>query len=81
MTRTQILLETWQHRFLAGLAHKRGLSLSGLIREWIDERAEAIKHAGRQDPLYDIVGMVEDKAAGVSDDPDSYLYGGKGSER
>ncbi|MBI5624536.1 MAG: hypothetical protein HY924_12220 [Elusimicrobia bacterium] len=81
MTRTQILIETWQHRFLAGLAHKRGLSLSALIREWIDEKAAAVKDAGKQDPLYDIVGMVEDGAPDVSDDPDSYLYGGKGPGR
>lgn len=81
MTRTQILIETWQHRFLAGLARKRGVSLSCLIREWIDEKAASLKAAGGRDPLYKIVGMISDDAADVSENVDAYLYGGKAPPR
>ncbi|MBI5244429.1 MAG: hypothetical protein HY922_12245 [Elusimicrobia bacterium] len=81
MTRTQILLETWQHKFLSGLARKKGKSLSALIREWIDEKAAAFKASGSRDSLYDMVGSIEDKAADVSENVDAYLYGGKRPER
>ena len=81
MTRTQVLLENWQHKFLAGLARKRGMSLSAFIREWVDEKAAALKGSATRDPLYDLVGSIEDAASDVSEDVDGYLYGGKGGRK
>lgn len=81
MTRTQILLESWQHRFLAGLARKSGMSVSGLIRAWVDEKASAAGGKGREDALYRMVGSVQDEASDVSEDVDAYLYGAKSRRR
>lgn len=81
MTRTQILLETWQHKFLAGLARRNGLSVSSLIRGWIDEKAAAAKGGARADSLYNLVGTVHDRASDVSENVDDYLYGAKSPRR
>ncbi len=78
MTRTQILLEPWQHKFLCALARKSGVSLSGLIRQWVEERAASLKADRRQDSLFELAGMVCDKAGDVSENVDAYLYGRKG---
>lgn len=81
MTRTQILLEPWRHNFLAGLARKSGLSVSGLIRGWVEEKAAAVKGKSQEDPLYKIVATVHDKASDVSENVDAYLYGAKSARR
>ena len=78
MTRTQVILQSWQHKFLHSLARKRGLSVSGLLREWIEEKAGSLRQPG-QDPLFNLVGMIEDRASDVSENADFYLYGDKGS--
>ncbi len=75
MTRTQILLDDWQHKFLSGLARKKGLSVSALVRRWIEELAGGVKD--REDPLMKLAGMAEDAAADVSENTDAYLYGDK----
>ena len=75
MTRTQILLEAWQHEFLSSLARKSGLSLSGLIRRWVEEKAAPVRGAIQADPLVKIVGAVEDPAHDVSENVGGYLYG------
>lgn len=77
MTRTQILLEAWQHRFLAGLARKSGMSVSGLIRAWVEEKATASKVGRHDDPIFKIVGMAAGGASDVSENVDAYLYGSK----
>lgn len=77
MTRTQILLEPWHHKFLAELARKKGTSVSAVIRHWIEEKAAPTSGSRRLDPLFEVVGMVKDSATDVSDDPDAYLYGRK----
>lgn len=77
MTRTQILLEPWHQRFLAGLARKSGLSVSAIIRQWVEEKAAASKSGRLKDPIFGIVGMVRDSAGDVSENTDAYLYGAK----
>ena len=81
MTRTQILLEPWQHKFLSGLAKKRGRSLSGLIRDWVEEKAAALKSERGKDSLLGLAGIVSDRSADVSENVDSYLYGAKNRRR
>lgn len=78
MTRTQILLEAWQHKFLSTLARRQGTSLSGLIREWVDEKAAALRQSKSPDPILGIVGRVDDPADDVSENTDLYLYGPQG---
>ena len=77
MTRTQIIIDTWQHKFISALARKRGVSLSALLREWIDEKAAAAAGRPEQDPLLGLAGIVEDRADDVSERADDYLYGSK----
>ena len=81
MKRTQVSLEAWQHKFLSGLARKRGTSISALIREWIDEKAAALKTSGSRDSLCDMVGSIEDHATDVSENVSAYLCGEKRPDR
>jgi hypothetical protein len=78
MTRTQILLDDWQHKFLGALARRKGLSVSALVRGWIEEEAGGMKD--REDPLLKLKGVVADPAGDISENTDSYLYGEKGKD-
>lgn len=80
MTRSQILLEPWQHKYLAEVARKNGKSVSAVIRQWVDEKASA-RATGRGDPLFGLVGIVADAASDVSENHDAYLYGRKAKRR
>jgi predicted DNA-binding ribbon-helix-helix protein len=40
--RTQIQLSEEQHGKLKSIAHRRGLSLSAVLRRWIDEKIEEV---------------------------------------
>ena len=46
MQRTQIQLTVDQHRRLKELAYRRGLSLSAVIRRWVEEKLAEEETAG-----------------------------------
>lgn len=75
MTRTQVLLDNWQHDFLAALARRKGISVSALLRGWIEEKAAGMKN--QPDSLLGLAGIVADGAGDVSENVDDYLYGKK----
>ncbi|MEK7743990.1 MAG: hypothetical protein AAB578_06345 [Elusimicrobiota bacterium] len=72
-------MDDWQHKFLSGLARKKGLSVSALVRRWIEELAGGMKD--RPDSLLDMAGIAEDAATDVSENTDAYLYGDKRRDR
>lgn len=74
MRRTQLMLKEEQHRYLADEARSRGLSISALLREWIDDRIHTHLHPpSDQDPLWDMVGIAHGGLKNVSEEHDRYL--------
>lgn len=64
---TQIMLKEEQHRYLADEAQGRGLSISALLREWIDEHMQATKRRPlKEDPLWEMVGIAHGGPGKVS---------------
>ena len=66
MMRTQLQLTEEQHGKLKSIAHRRGLSLSAVIRRWIDEKIEEIgEGATREDQVRAALAVC-----GRHEDPD-----------
>lgn len=72
MVRTQIMLEETQHRFLTEVARLKGISLSEVIRQLIEEKQREISQAQADGALEMSKGAV----AGNGDDihHDEVLY-------
>ena len=75
MHRTQISLEQEQHRLLGIEARRRGISLSALIRNLVDEYFNADRRPV-QDPLEAVIGIGAGTGDPVGRDHNRYLYGG-----
>ena len=73
MHRTQISLEARQYEWLLAESHRRGVSLSALIRQMVTERSAA-KRRGR-DPLAAITGIATGSGDPVGRDHNRFLYG------
>lgn len=74
MRRTQLMLKEEQHRFLADEARHRGISISALLRELIDERIQAHQYPPlKEDALWDMVGIAHSGADTISEEHDRYL--------
>jgi len=73
MTRTQILLEEAEHRFLAQEAAHRGVSVSAYIRSLVEEKM--LQAAPAEARLAEIVGVISDPAGFAGADHDEVLYG------
>ncbi len=73
--RAQILLTRTQHRYLKGRSNREGSSVSAIVRELIRIEMESRRQAIKDDPFWEIVGMVAggDPDAGV--EHDHYVYG------
>jgi hypothetical protein len=73
--RAQILLTPRQHQYLKGRSEREGNSVSAIVRELIQAEMESRRQAVKDDPFWDIVGMVAggDPDAGV--EHDHYVYG------
>jgi hypothetical protein len=73
--RTQILLTLAQQRYLKGRAERESRSVSEIVRELVNAEMEDWRQAIKDDPFWDIVGMVAggDPDAGV--EHDHYVYG------
>jgi len=76
MVRTQIQLPEEQHRRLRAEAHRRGVSLSAVAREFIAlglERQEPATEPRRHEALLALIGCGRDTATDVSVNHDKYL--------
>ena len=75
MTRTQILLEESQHRWLIVQARRQQKSLSQVLRELVDAQRTKFIRKRHDDPLFRLVGMGPDRVRDVAEQHDRYLYG------
>ena len=73
MHRTQIQLEERQFRYLKAKARRNGKSISALLRELVDHHIHEQAESGN-DPLMEIVGMVEGPAGATARNHDAYLF-------
>jgi hypothetical protein len=83
--RTQIYLTSAQHEALRRVAHARGTSLAGVVREAVDAYlrkppAGAKRERVGPDPLADLIGFVE-AGRDLSERHDDVLYGPKRRRR
>ena len=69
--RLQIMIEEDLDSALARQAREEGVSKAALIRRYVRERLQPLPPI-REDPLWDLVGMVEGPPVG---DVDEFLYG------
>jgi len=76
MKRVQLILEDWQHLWLAEEAKRQGVSMSALLRELLSQGIEARQtQALQEDPLWGVIGMAAGPDDGVtSENLDAILY-------
>ena len=74
MTRTQILLEENQYRWLADQARRHKTSLSQILRQMIETHRLSQLRRRHDDPLFRLIGLGKDRARDVSEHHDKYLY-------
>jgi hypothetical protein len=76
MKRVQLILEEWQHLWLAGEAEQKSSTMSALVRELLTEAIERRQTAVLEsDPLWAVVGIGEGPDDGVtSENLDRFLY-------
>jgi len=76
MTRTQILLDAAQYRWLTAQARRQRKSVSQLLRELVDARRSVSVRGRQADPLFKLAGLGRhETAADVAAAHDRYLYG------
>ena len=75
MTRTQILLDPEQYRWVASQARRQRSSLSRVIRSLIDAQRQRGSRLRKDDPLFRVIGIAQDRARDVAEHHDRYLYG------
>lgn len=76
MKRVQIILEKWQHEWLAEESRRQSISMSALLRQLLTEGIERRQAEGwEDDPIWGIVGMAEGPTDGItSENLDQFLY-------
>ena len=76
MKRVQMILEDWQHQWLADEAKRQGVSMSALLRELISQGIEARQTQSLEDdPLWSIIGMAAGPNDGItSENLDRIIY-------
>jgi hypothetical protein len=76
MKRVQIILEEWQHQWLAEEAKRQAVSMSALLRQLLTEAIERRQAQGwADDPLWGIIGLGEGPSDGItSENLDEFLY-------
>ncbi len=76
MKRVQIILEEWQHEWLAEEAEQASTSMSALLRELLTEAIERRQSESiEDDPIWGIIGLGEGPNDGVtSENLDQFLY-------
>jgi len=76
MVRTQVQLTAEQHRRLKAEAHRRGVSLSAVLREAVDRSFgadETDSRAKAEAAWKAFIGCLRDPATDVSENHDKYL--------
>lgn len=76
MKRAQIILETWQHEWLAQEAARTDTSISALLRHLLTESIERRQAQDiADDPLWGIIGLGEGPRDGItSENLDRVIY-------
>jgi hypothetical protein len=76
MKPVQLILEEWQHSWLAAEAEQKSTTMSALLRELLTEAIERRQTVALEaDPLWEIVGIAEGPDDGItSKNLDSFLY-------
>ncbi len=74
MHRSQIMLNEQQHAYLVGEAQRRGVSISQIVRDLVEEHIAQNRDL-ENDPFFDIIGMVEGDDPDAAVDHDHYIYG------
>ena len=76
MKRAQIILEAWQHEWLAEEAERHSVSMSALLRQLLTEAIERRRaEEWGDDPLWGIIGLGEAPDDGItSENLDQFLY-------
>ena len=76
MKRVQVILEEWQHEWLASEAKQGHTTGSALLRQLLSEAIERRQTANlSNDPLWGIIGMAEGPDDGItSENLDLFLY-------
>jgi len=76
MKRVQVIMEEWQHEWLATEAKKQSSSISALLRQLLTEAIERRQAEGwADDPIWGIVGMAAGPNDGItSENLDEFLY-------
>ena len=74
MHRTQISLEQEQYRLLGTEARRKGVSISALIRNLVEEHFRGRKEPGA-DPLESVKGIGSGTGEAVGREHNRYLYG------
>lgn len=76
MKRTQLMLEEWQHEWLAEEAERQGVSMSELLRQILTEAIERRQAEGwEDDPIWGVVGMAAGPDDGItSENLDQFIY-------
>ncbi len=75
--RAQVILEDWQHRWLADEAKRESVSMSALLRALLtDAIARRQAPESNDDPLWGAIGLGTGPDDGVtSENLDTFLYG------
>lgn len=83
MKRVQMILEEWQHNWLAEEAERQSTTMSGLLRDLITAAIEQRQAATlADDPLWGIIGIGAGPDDGVtSENLDTFLYRADWAER
>ena len=77
MKRVQVILEEWQHHWLAEEAGRQSVSMSALLRQLLTQAIERRQAGGLEDdPLWGAIGLGEGPDDGItSENLDQFLYG------
>lgn len=75
IVRTQLLVREEQHRRLKRISRERGISLSALLREILDQHL-----SGEAADISCLAGVIKD-GPGVAANHDRWIYGGKAARR
>ena len=78
--RLQIMIEEELDDELGRQAAAEGVSKAALIRRYVGERLRRLPPL-KEDPLWDLVGMIKDGSPDASASIDEVVYGGKTRDR
>ncbi len=76
MKRVQLILEAWQHQWLAEESERQDTSMSALLRQLLTEAIERRRtESWADDPLWGVIGIGEGPDDGItSENLDKFLY-------